>query len=201
MAINIGDIVQVVDRVPTPADLKSGLFYTHFRNLAGAVERVYDDGAVCVVVDHAALSRDMLARLRRAERVIKPRWKTADATAEVIEESSAPATEAGLSNVDDSESGTDDEPGEDNPDGGIPLVAASTVVEEQPVESRTHPGLRYAIILKAEDLHVLRQGDRPLLTEHPEEQMAPAMVSAEQVKAAEQRQIGELLRRADGQRH
>ena len=201
MALNIGDIVQVVDRVPSAADLKSGLFYTHFRNLAGTVERMYDDGAVCVVVDHAALSRDMLARLRRAERVIKPRWKTADAPAEVVEQSSAVATETVLSKANDLDSEFADEAGDGEPEGGIPVVAASTVVEEQPAESRAHPGLRYAIILRAEDLHVLRQGEQPLLREQMDEPMAPAMVSAEQVKAAEQRQMAELVRRAEGQPH
>ena len=70
MAVEEGNYVEVVDRTATPADAKAGLFYNHFRGLAGIVDRVYADGAVCVVVDHATLTRDMLVRLKRAERVI-----------------------------------------------------------------------------------------------------------------------------------
>src|SRR5690242_14384280 len=64
VAIELGNYVKVVDREATPADAKSGLFYNHFRNLAGVVDRIYDDGNLCVVVDHATLQRDMLARLK-----------------------------------------------------------------------------------------------------------------------------------------
>ena len=59
MPVKIGDMVQVLDREPTQADVKSGLFYNHFRNLTGTVERIYEDSTVCVNVDIASLSREI----------------------------------------------------------------------------------------------------------------------------------------------
>jgi hypothetical protein len=39
-----GECVRIVDRPATAADLKSGLFYNHYRNLAGTVFKLYGTG-------------------------------------------------------------------------------------------------------------------------------------------------------------
>lgn len=39
-----GECVRIVDRAPTAADVRSGLFYSHFRNLRGLVFKLYGTG-------------------------------------------------------------------------------------------------------------------------------------------------------------
>ncbi len=53
-AFKDGDRVQVVDREANAADVKSSLFYNHYRGLVGTVQKVYettDDIAVTVDED------------------------------------------------------------------------------------------------------------------------------------------------------
>jgi hypothetical protein len=40
-----GECVRIVERVATAADIKSGLYFNHYRNLAGTVFKLYGDGA------------------------------------------------------------------------------------------------------------------------------------------------------------
>jgi|SRR5579871_4503944 len=40
-----GDLVRIVDRIPTPADSKSGLYYGFYRGLQGTVFKLYGQGA------------------------------------------------------------------------------------------------------------------------------------------------------------
>lgn len=69
-----GDRVKVVDRDMTTADVKSGLFYDYFRNLTGAVERVYDDNSVCLRVDMDSLPENVQIRHGEVEEATKKRW-------------------------------------------------------------------------------------------------------------------------------
>ena len=39
-----GDSVKIVDRAATAADMKAGLFYNHYRNLAGTVFKLFGNG-------------------------------------------------------------------------------------------------------------------------------------------------------------
>jgi hypothetical protein len=39
-----GDAVRIVDRIPTTADLRTGLYYNHYRNLSGRVFKLYGSG-------------------------------------------------------------------------------------------------------------------------------------------------------------
>lgn len=74
MAVKVGDAVRVVDREPTPADVKSGLFYNHFRKIGGTVERVYDDGTVCIDVDVDNLPEDISERHREIAAEMREKW-------------------------------------------------------------------------------------------------------------------------------
>lgn len=74
MAINVKDRVRVVDREPTAADVKSGLFYGYFRNLTGMVERVYDDKTVCIDVDIESLPADVIERHKDVEKTARDKW-------------------------------------------------------------------------------------------------------------------------------
>ncbi|HET6383293.1 MAG TPA: hypothetical protein VFJ58_07880 [Armatimonadota bacterium] len=182
MSIAVGDYVQVVEREPNPADQKSGLFYNHFRGLCGAVDRVYDDGAIGIVVDHSTLSRDMLARLKRAEKLIKPRWKSAGDTAEP-EPVEAPAAAEADADAEESEesASTSPEPAAEEIDDGRP-----------------NPGLRYAIIVRAEDVRALRTPAERAAAGHAA--APPPRASEKDIFAAEQRHLQELQRRAQDQK-
>jgi len=74
MTVNVKDRVRVIDREPTTADVKSGLFYGYFRNLTGVVERVYDDTTLCVDVDIDSLPEDVRARHTDVEKTARDKW-------------------------------------------------------------------------------------------------------------------------------
>src|SRR5580692_342239 len=44
LRLKVGDTVCIVDRIPTSADLRSGLYYGHYRNLNGAVFKLFGAG-------------------------------------------------------------------------------------------------------------------------------------------------------------
>lgn len=74
MAFKAGDRVQIAAREVTDDDQKSGLYYSYFGGLTGAVDTVYDDGSVCLDVDLESLSaqaRDRHMAMQEAER---KRW-------------------------------------------------------------------------------------------------------------------------------
>ena len=73
-ALKQGDSVVVVERNPTAEDAKSGLYYSHFGNLAGTVDRVYDDGTVCVDVSIDALPDGIRRRHEATQNAAKARW-------------------------------------------------------------------------------------------------------------------------------
>ncbi len=69
-----GDAVRIVDREPTQADLRSGLYYNHYRNLAGTVFKLYgagesqqaavDVGLESLPVEVAARHREVTDQMR-----------------------------------------------------------------------------------------------------------------------------------------
>jgi hypothetical protein len=74
MAIKVGDVVRVVDREATQADAKTGLFYNHFRNLSGTIERIYDDNTVCIDVELGTLPEDVAERHTEIGREMRDKW-------------------------------------------------------------------------------------------------------------------------------
>ncbi len=62
-----GDRAQVVDRAATAADIKSQLFYNHYRNLTGTVLKLYGTGETAqaaIDVDMEALPEEIAVRHR-----------------------------------------------------------------------------------------------------------------------------------------
>lgn len=74
MAPKAGDSVRVVDRETTADDAKSGLYYSYFGGLEGSIDRVYDDGTVCVDIDLASLTEEMRKRHLAVQEGERKRW-------------------------------------------------------------------------------------------------------------------------------
>ena len=73
-AFKVGDAVRVVTRDVTKEDEESGLYYAYFGGLAGTVDKVYDDGSVCVDVDLESLTEDMRKRHLEMQEDERKRW-------------------------------------------------------------------------------------------------------------------------------
>lgn len=69
-----GDRVTVVDREPTPADEKNGTFYSHYRNLTGTLEKLYDDGMAGVTVELDSLPETLAKRHKDLTDKAKKKW-------------------------------------------------------------------------------------------------------------------------------
>ncbi len=69
-----GDQVCIIERQPTPEDAKSGLYFSYFGNLKGIVDRVYEDGSVCVDIDIESLPEGIRARHEQTQETSKSRW-------------------------------------------------------------------------------------------------------------------------------
>lgn len=73
-ALKAGDCVTVVSREVTPDDAQKGLYYSYFGGLVGTVDRVYDDGSVCVDIDLDSLTADMRDRHLEIQEAERKRW-------------------------------------------------------------------------------------------------------------------------------
>lgn len=73
-AFKAGDKVLVVAREVTPEDEKSGLYYSYFGGLTGTIDRIYDDGLVCVNVDLESLSMEARDRHLAMQEAEKKKW-------------------------------------------------------------------------------------------------------------------------------
>ena len=69
-----GDRVKVIDRDQTAADIKSQLFYEHYRNLVGNIAKLYSDGTASINVDQQALTKDVAKRHEETSNGIRQRW-------------------------------------------------------------------------------------------------------------------------------
>jgi len=69
-----GDRVRVVTRDVTPEDPKSGLYFAYLGGLTGSVDRVYDDGSVCVDVDIEALGEEVRERHLAMQEAERTKW-------------------------------------------------------------------------------------------------------------------------------
>ena len=66
-----GAPVSIKERLVTPEDTRTGLYYLYFGGLKGKVDRAYDDGSVCVEVDLESLptaARERHLAIQEAER-------------------------------------------------------------------------------------------------------------------------------------
>lgn len=74
MAFKSGDRVKIVTRDVAADDVKAGLYYEYFGGLTGVVDRVYDDGSVCVDIDLESLNEDMRERHLAMQETERKRW-------------------------------------------------------------------------------------------------------------------------------
>lgn len=73
-ALKAGDKIQVVVREVTTEDQKSGLYYSYFGGLTGTVDRIYDDGFVCVDVDLDSLRTETRERHLAMQETERKKW-------------------------------------------------------------------------------------------------------------------------------
>ena len=73
-AAKAGDRVEIVTRDLTSDDAKTGLYYEYFGGLVGTIDRVYDDGSVCLDVDIDSLSEDTRKRHLDMQETERKRW-------------------------------------------------------------------------------------------------------------------------------
>jgi len=69
-----GDRVRIRTREATPQDLKSSLFFNHFRGLVGEVQKVYGDGQVAVEIELEALPEEIWKRHMQTRDQMRERW-------------------------------------------------------------------------------------------------------------------------------
>lgn len=69
-----GDIVKVKDREQTSADIKSQLFYDHYRNLVGKITKIFADNTATVMIESDALPRDIANRNVSNSEGIRQKW-------------------------------------------------------------------------------------------------------------------------------
>lgn len=69
-----GDRIRVADRDATAADVKSGLFYPHYRSLSGTIGKLYSDGTASILVDDVSLPTDVRARHETGSQAMRQKW-------------------------------------------------------------------------------------------------------------------------------
>ena len=69
-----GDRVRIVDRPMTDEDIKSQLFYDHYRGLTGKVQKVYGTDEIAVEVEPDALLETVSARHLEVKEQMKAKW-------------------------------------------------------------------------------------------------------------------------------
>jgi hypothetical protein len=72
--LKVGDTVQVKTREVTSDDIKSSLYFAYFGGLVGSIDRIYDDGSVCVDIDIDSLTEDARKRHLETQEAERKRW-------------------------------------------------------------------------------------------------------------------------------
>lgn len=72
--LKVGDTVQVTTREITNEDVKSSLYFAYFGGLVGSIDRIYDDGSVCVEIDIDSLTEDARKRHLETQEAERKRW-------------------------------------------------------------------------------------------------------------------------------
>ena len=73
-AMKAGDRVKIIAREVTAEDVKTSLYFSYFGDLCGSVDRVYDDGSVCVEIDLDSLNDDTRERHIEMQENERKRW-------------------------------------------------------------------------------------------------------------------------------
>ncbi len=72
--IKAGDAVMIRSREVSGEDTRTGLYYSHFGGLYGTIDRVYDDGSVCVEIELDSLDDEMRKRHLAMQEAERKRW-------------------------------------------------------------------------------------------------------------------------------
>lgn len=68
------DRVTVVDREAVAADVKSQLFFNHYRGMTGVVAKIYDDNTAAVDIESSALPETLRARHTEGSEAQRQKW-------------------------------------------------------------------------------------------------------------------------------
>ena len=71
---NEGDRVQIVDREATPEDVKTSLFFNHYRGLVGTVQKIYATEEVSIEVELTSLPEAVVQRHTDVQEQMKSKW-------------------------------------------------------------------------------------------------------------------------------
>lgn len=72
-AFKEGDRVQIADREATADDVKTGLFYNHFRGLTGTVQKLYGEEAA-IEIEPQSLTDTVASRHDDVQEQMKSKW-------------------------------------------------------------------------------------------------------------------------------
>jgi hypothetical protein len=73
-AFKNGDRIRILDRPANAGDLKSGLFYNHYRGLTGAVQKAFKSGEMAIEVDPDCLPESIWKRHMDVRDQMRQRW-------------------------------------------------------------------------------------------------------------------------------
>src|SRR5437016_2444045 len=74
VAFSEGDRVEIVDREANVDDVKTNLFFNHFRGLTGTVQKMYTSGEAAVEIEIDALPEAVAHRHRDVQEKMKSDW-------------------------------------------------------------------------------------------------------------------------------
>jgi len=69
-----GDRVRVVNREPTPEEIKAGTFFNHYRDLVGTIQKIYEEKEAAIVVDPQSLPEGISKRHVETEEQMRTKW-------------------------------------------------------------------------------------------------------------------------------
>lgn len=69
-----GAAVGIRERLITPEDTRTGLYYLYFGGLKGKIDRAYDDGSVCVEIDLESLPVPAKERHLKIQEAEQKKW-------------------------------------------------------------------------------------------------------------------------------
>lgn len=72
--VKAGDSVRIANRTATSQDIKTGLFFDHYRGLQGTVQKVYAAGEVAVSIDPETLPEDVWLRHMSTRDRMRDAW-------------------------------------------------------------------------------------------------------------------------------
>ena len=73
-AFKEGDRVQILDRDATADDVKSSLFYNHFRGLIGTIQKLYVNDEAAIEIENSSLTEVIAQRHQDVQEKLKTDW-------------------------------------------------------------------------------------------------------------------------------